>query len=183
MNTDVSRLPEEMRGLREQLERLFDSVRETFRYRVEYGRVRLSREVQELQWRYRVSSLRYLLNADLASLFQHACLHACGVPVAARRRCMVNDRHKPAYLNVSEKVNCSYRGYANGVMACAREIISRTRKRWCPVRHARHVPDAHRRYPQFFPCSDALSRYEKLQDKRQEPVDESATREQEQLRP
>jgi hypothetical protein len=150
MNTDVSRLPEEMRGLREQLERRFDSARETFRYCVEYGRVRLSREVQELQRRYRVSSLRYLLNADLASLltvpvvysmllpilmvdtgfslFQHACLRACGVPVAARRRDI-------------------------------------------------------RRYPQFYPCGDALSRYEKLQDRRQEPVDESATRDQEQLRP
>ena len=105
MNTDVSRLPEEMRGLREQLERRFDSARETFRYRVDYGRVRLSREVQELQRRY-----------------------------------MVNDRHKPAYLNVSEKV--------------------------------------HRRY-----CGNALSRYEKLQHKRQVPVDESATRDREELRP
>jgi hypothetical protein len=141
MNTDVSRLPEEMRGLREQLERRFDSARETFRYRVECGRVRLSREVQELQRRYRVSSLRYLLNADLASmllpilmvdtgfsLFQHASMRACGVPVAARRRDI-------------------------------------------------------RRYPQFYPCGDTLSRYEKLQDSRQEPVDESATRDQEQLRP
>ena len=141
MNTDVSRLPEEMRGLREQLERRFDSARETFRYRVECGRVRLSREVQELQRRYRVSSLRYLLNADLASmllpilmvdtgfsLFQHASMRACVVPVAARRRDI-------------------------------------------------------RRYPQFYPCGDTLSRYEKLQDSRQEPVDESATRDQEQLRP
>ena len=141
MNTDVSRLPEEMRGLREQLERRFDSARETFRYHVECGRVRLSREVQELQRRYRVSSLRYLLNADLASmllpilmvdtgfsLFQHASLRACGVPVAARRRDI-------------------------------------------------------RRYPQFYPCGDTLSRYEKLQDSRQEPVDESAPRDQEQLRP
>jgi hypothetical protein len=141
MNTDISRLLDEMHGLQEQLERRFDSARETFRYRVECGRVRLSREVQELQRRYRVSSLRYLLNADLASmllpilmvdtgfsLFQHACLRACGVPVAARRRDI-------------------------------------------------------RRYPQFYPCGDTLSRYEKLQDSRQEPVDESATRDQEQLRP
>ena len=141
MNTDVSRLPEEMRGLREQLERRFDSARETFRYRVECGRVRLSREVQELQRRYRVSSLRYLLNADLASmllpilmvdtgfsLFQHASMRACGVPVAARRRDI-------------------------------------------------------RRYPQFYPCGDTLSRYEKLQHKRQVPVDESATRDREELRP
>lgn len=66
-------------------------------------------------------------------------------------RDLVNDRHKLAYLNSIEKVNCTYCGYANGVMAYAREIISRTGQRWCPMRHARHVPDAHKRYPQFFP--------------------------------
>jgi len=201
MNTDINRLLEEMRELQEQLERRLDSARETFRYSVDNGRVRISREVQELQRRYRVSSLRYLLTADLSSLltapiiysmllpilivdlgfslFQHTCLRAYGVPIVARRRYMVNDRHRLAYLNVIEKVNCSYCGYANGVMAYAREIISRTEQHWCPIRHARHVPDAHKRYPRFFPYGDAVSWHEKLQDKRRELVEESAAGEQE----
>ena len=110
MNTDISRLMDEMRGIQEQLERRFDSARETFRY---------------------------------------------------------------------NKVNCSYCGCANGVMAYAREIISRTKQHWCPIRHARHIPDAHKRCPQFFPCGDAVSWHEKLQDKRRELFDEPATREQE----
>jgi len=201
MNTDINRLLEEMRGLQEQLEHRLDSARDTFRYSVDNGRVRISREVQELQRRYRVSSLRYLLTADLSSLltapiiysmllpilivdlgfslFQHTCLRAYGVPIVARRRYMVNDRHRLAYLNVIEKVNCSYCGYANGVMAYAREIISRTEQHWCPIRHARHVPDAHKRYPRFFPYGDAVSWHEKLQDKRRELVEESAAGEQE----
>jgi hypothetical protein len=205
MNTDINRLLDEMRGIQEQLERRFDSARETFRYSVENGRVRMSREVQELQRRYRVSSLRYLLNANLSSvltvpiiysmllpilivdlgfsLFQHICLRAYGIPVVLRHRYMVNDRHKLAYLNVIEKVNCSYCGYANGVMAYAREIISRTEQHWCPIRHARHVPDAHKRYPQFFPYGDAVSWHEKLQGKRRELVEESTTGEQEQHHP
>jgi hypothetical protein len=201
MNTDISRLLDEMRGLQEQLERRFDSARETFRYSVENGRVRMSREVQELQRRYRISSLRYLLNSSLGSLltvpviysmllpilmldlgfslFQHTCLRAYGVPIVRRRRYMVNDRHKLAYLNTIEKVNCIYCGYANGVMAYAREIISRTEQHWCPIRHARHVPDAHKRYPQFFPYGDAVSWREKLQEKRQALVDEPSTGRQE----
>jgi len=201
MNTDINRLLEEMRGLQEQLEHRLDSARDTFRYSVDNGRVRISREVQELQRRYRVSSLRYLLTADLSSLltapiiysmllpilivdlgfslFQHTCLRAYGVPIVARRRYMVNDRHRLAYLNVIEKVNCSYCGYANGVMAYAREIISRTEQHWCPIRHARHVPDAHKRYPRFFPYGDAVSWHEKLQDKRRELVEESTAGEQE----
>lgn len=201
MYTDISKLMDEMRGIQEQLERRFDSARETFRYSVENGRVRISREVQELQRRYRVSSLRYLLGARLTSmltvpviysvllpiliidlsfsLFQHTCFRVYGVPIVVRRRYLVNDRHKLAYLNTIEKVNCSYCGYANGVMAYAREIISRTEQHWCPIRHARHVPDAHKRYPRFFPYGDAISWHEKLQDKRQELLDELTTDKQE----
>jgi len=205
MNTDINRLLEEIRGLQEQLERHLDSAREIFRYSVENGRVRMSREVQDLQRRYRVSSLRYLLHADLGSiltapiiysmllpilivdlgftLFQHTCLRVYDVPLVVRRRYMVNDRHRLAYLNVIEKVNCSYCGYANGVMAYAREIISRTEQHWCPIRHARHVPDAHKRYPQFFPYGDAVSWHEKLQDMRRELAEEPVAGEQEQPHP
>ena len=187
---------DEMRGIQEQLERRFDSARETFRYRVENGRVFMSQEVRALQRRYRVSSLCYLLDAKLTSmltvpvvysmllpllivdlgfsLYQQTCFRAYGVPLVMRRRYMVNDRHKLAYLNTIEKVNCTYCGYANGVMAYAREIISRTEQHWCPIRHARHVPDAHKRYPQFFPYGDAISWHEKLAEKRQELVDETA---------
>jgi hypothetical protein len=124
MNTNISRLLDEMRGIQEQLERSLDSARETFRY-------------------------------------------------------MVNDRHRLAYLNIIEKANCGYCGYANGVMAYAREIISRTEQHWCPIRHARQVPDAHKRYPQFFPCGDAVSWREKLQDKRRDLVAEPAAGDQE----
>jgi len=205
MNTDISRLLDEMGGIQEHLERHFDSARETFRYSVENGRVLISREVQELQRRYRVSSLRYLLHANLSSLltapiiysmllpvlivalgfslFQYTCLRVYGVPVVVRHRYMGNGRHKLAYLNVIEKVNCSYCGYANGVMAYAREIISRTGQHWCLIRNVRHVPDAHKRYPQFFPCCDAASWLEKLQNKRRELVDEPAAGNQEQQHP
>jgi hypothetical protein len=201
MNSDISSMLDEMRGIQEQLERRFDSARETFRYSVENGRVLISREAQELQRRYRISSLRYLLESRLTSLltvpviysvllplliidlsftlFQHSCFRVYGVPLVVRRRYMVNDRHRLAYLNTIEKVNCSYCGYANGVMAYAREIISRTEQHWCPIRNARHVPDAHKRYPRFFPYGDAISWHERLQEKRQELVDEVAAGKQE----
>ena len=205
MNTDISGLLEDMRAIQEQLERRFDSARETFRYRVENGRVLMSREVRDLQRRYLTGSLRYLLDAKLTSiltapviycmllplllvdlgftLYQQICFRAYGVPLVSRRRYQVNDRHKLAYLNVIEKVNCTYCGYANGVMAYAREIISRTEQHWCPIRHARHVPDAHKRYPQFFAYGDAVSWREKLGEKRQELVEEAATDKEESSHP
>jgi len=205
MSTDISSLLEQMRGIQEQLERRFDGARETFRYSVENGRVLISREARELQQRYRTSSLRYLLDAKLTSLltvpviysmllplllvdlgfslYQQICFRAYGVPLVTRGRYRVNDRYKLAYLNTIEKVNCTYCGYANGVMAYAREIISRTEAHWCPIRHARHVPDAHKRYPQFFDYGDAVSWREKLDEKRQELTGEAATGKEEPVHP
>lgn len=198
MTTDPGKILEEMRGVQEQLERYFDEARERFRYTLEDGRVRFSREVQLLHRRYRVSSLRYLLDADLLSvltapfiycmivplvlmdagltLYQHICFRAYGVPRVCRRDYLVNDRHKLAYLNTIEKLNCSYCGYANGMVAYAREIVARTEQYWCPIRHARRVHYAHPRYPAFFPYGDAASYQMGLADKRRALGNESPRR-------
>ena len=190
MNTDIGKLLEEMRGIQEQLEQFFDEARERFRYTVEDGRVRFSMEMQQLHLRYRVSSLRYLLDADLLSvltapliylmivpllfmdagltLYQHVCFRAYGVPRVRRRDYLINDRHKLGYLNAIEKVNCTYCGYANGMVAYAREIVARTEQYWCPIRHARRVSYSHSRYPKFFAYGDAVSYQQGLQGKRGE---------------
>ncbi len=190
MYTDISKLLEDMRGIQEQLEQLFEETREKFRYSLEDGRVRVSYEVRQLQRRYRVSSFRYLLDADWRSvvtapviysmivplliidisftLYQHICFRAYGVPRVSRRDYLVNDRHLLVYLNTIEKINCTYCGYGNGVLAYTREIVSRTEQYWCPIRHAHRVIDSHRRYPRFFAFGDAQSYQQGLKAKRQE---------------
>ncbi len=177
MYKDINELIEDMRDLQEQMETHFDDTRERFRYTLEGGRVRFTREVQDFQRRFRVSSLNYILTARLASvlsspvvysmlvplamidlaftLYQHICFRAYGVSRVRRRDYLVNDRHKLVYLNTIEKVNCAYCGYVNGVIAYAREIIARTEQYWCPIRHARRVRGAHARYPRFFDYGDA----------------------------
>jgi hypothetical protein len=197
MYTDISKLLEDMRALQDQLEQFFDEAREKFRYTLEDGRVRFNEEVRQLHRRYRVSSLRYLLDADLGSvvtapviysmivplafldlaytIYQHTCFRAYGVPRVKRRDYMVNDRHRLGYLNVIEKVNCTYCGYGNGVIAYAREIISRTEQYWCPIRHARHLVDAHRRYPRFFDYGDAEGYQQELHIKRRALREESVS--------
>lgn len=177
MYKDIHELLEDMHTLQEQMETIFDDARKQFRYTLEGKRVRFSREVQELQRRYRVTSLNYLLTARLSSvltspiiysmvvplvmidltfsLYQHICFRACGISRVHRCDYPVNDRHKLAYLNTIEKINCTYCGYANGVIAYAREILSRTGQYWCPIRHAHRINDAHARYPQFFHYGDA----------------------------
>ena len=189
MHTDISTLLEEMRGIQEQLEQFFDDAREKFRCTLEDGRVRFSHEVRQLQRRYRTSSFRYLLGADWRNvvtapviysmivplvimdlsftIYQHICFRAYGIPRVARRDYLVNDRHRLAYLNSIEKVNCTYCGYGNGVIAYAREIISQTEQYWCPIHQANRVRDAHRRYPQFFAFGDAQGYQQGLMNMRQ----------------
>jgi len=118
MYTDINELLEDMRDLQEQMETLFDDAREQFRYTFEGGRVRFSKEVQDFQRRFRVSSLRYILTARLSSLltapliysmvvplliidltfslYQHICFRAYGVARVRRSDYLVNDRHKLA---------------------------------------------------------------------------------------
>ncbi len=179
MYKNIDELLENMRDLQEQMDTIFDGARERFRYSIDNGRVRFSEEMRDFQRRFRVSSLNYILTARLASvisspviysmgvplvildlaftLYQHICFRAYGVARVRRRDYHVNDRHRLAYLNTIEKVNCSYCSYANGVIAYSREIVARTEQYWCPIRHARRVHGAHARYPRFFDYGDAES--------------------------
>ena len=65
------------------------------------------------------------------------------------------DRHKLAYLNGIEKMNCVYCAYTNGVFAYVREITGRTETYWCPIKHASRTRDAHPNYRAFAPYGDA----------------------------
>lgn len=59
------------------------------------------------------------------------------------------DRHRLAYRNVIEKLNCVFCGYANGVLTYAREIAARTEQYWCPIKHASRILGTHSRYAEF----------------------------------
>ena len=177
MYKDINELVGDIHALQDQLETLFDEAHERFRYTIEGNRVRFSREVKEFQRRFRISSLRYIFSARPSSLlvapvvysmiipilvidlsftvYQHICFRAYGIARVRRRDYLINDRHKLAYLNTIQKVNCTYCGYGNGVVAYAREIFARTEQYWCPIRHARRLVDAHMRYPEFFDYGDA----------------------------
>ena len=121
--------------------------------------------------------LRYLLGGDVAtvlaapviyslivpfvlldawvSLYQACCFRAWGLSPVRRRAYFSIDRHRLAYLNGLEKLNCLYCSYANGVIAYVREIAARTEQYWCPIRHARRVRHPHERYGSFAAYGDA----------------------------
>jgi N-glycosylase/DNA lyase len=69
-------------------------------------------------------------------------------------------------LNAIEKLNCVYCGYANGVLAYAREIAGRTEQYWCPLRHALRVRGPHAQYRDFVEYGDAAGYRARLEELR-----------------
>jgi hypothetical protein len=72
-----------------------------------------------------------------------------------RRRYFTIDRHKLAYLNGIEKINCTFCSYADGLIAYVREVAARTEQYWCPIKHARQIPQPHSHYERYFEYGDA----------------------------
>lgn len=128
-------------------------------------------------WRYLVSGdLATLMTAPIVysiaipfvvldlwvSVYQAVCFRAWGVTRVRRRDYIAIDRHKLAYLNGIEKINCLFCSYANGLIAYVREIAARTEAYWCPIRHARRVRGTHARYLAFAAYGDPREYRERL---------------------
>mgnify|MGYP001580622076 CR=1 FL=1 len=88
-------------------------------------------------------------------LYQAICFRAWGINPVRRRAFFAIDRHKLAYLNGVEKLNCLFCSYANGLIAYVHEVAARTEQYWCPIRHARRTRGAHDRHRDFLPYGDA----------------------------
>jgi len=151
--------------------------RRRWRYRMHRGRVWFNQELRAQHRRMRQGIPAYLREANLLSVitapiiyslllpllaldlwvtvYQRVCFPIYGVARVPRRRYFAIDRHKLAYLNGIEKVNCTFCSYANGLIAYVREVAARTEQYWCPIKHARTIPVPHTRYRNFADYGDA----------------------------
>ncbi len=177
----LNELRERLKGAQEEfeaeLDRRIDVQRQQFRYRLEQGKVRFEEDMRDWQARYRTGIWRYLTGARIAylltapviyalivplvfldlsvTIYQHICFRVYGIDLVRRRDHVIIDRQHLAYLNAIEKLNCIYCGYANGVIAYAREIAGRTERFWCPIKHARRSADPHPLFESFLEYGDA----------------------------
>lgn len=177
MNDDLERLFAQIHSLEADIEQRLDAQRAQFKYRLAKGKAVFEAEVAHVHRRMRTAVWRYLREAALKhlivapviyamvvpialldlsfSLYQQICFRAWGISRVRRRDYVVLDRHRLGYLNAIEKLNCVYCGYANGVLAYAREIAGRTEQYWCPIRHALRVRAPHAQYRDFLEYGDA----------------------------
>jgi len=190
MNARIDELMARIRELQGELEADLERKREQFRYHLDHRRARFEQDILELHKRLRKGSLRYLFEApplfiltapviygaifpllllDLAvTTYQAICFPVYQMAKVSRADHFVYDRHLLPYLNWIERMNCLYCSYGNGLLAYAREIVARTEQYWCPIKHTRHMADAHGRYPGFFDYGDVERYRAELERLRQE---------------
>ena len=188
MNQELDRLFAQIHAIENEIEQRLADHRAPFGYRIAKGKVAFEPPVKEAHRGQRMGVLRYLrearfkhlvtvpviyasalafllLDATL-TLYQWICFSAWGIARVRRRDYIVVDRHRLGYLNVIEKMNCVYCGYANGILAYAREIAGRTEQYWCPIRHATQIRGAHSRYKEFVDYGDAAGYRARLEELR-----------------
>jgi len=184
MRSSVTDILHRIRELEDQLEQELISTRRHWHYRLEANRVRFEHEIRAYHRRLKRSIPRFLRDSRIRNLltapviysvvvplvlldvwftmYQLICFPIYGIPKVRRSRYLVIDRHHLAYLNGIEKLNCVYCGYANGLMAYAREIAARTEQYWCPIKHAARLRSAHTRYHLFVDYGDAEGYHDEL---------------------
>jgi hypothetical protein len=171
------RLLARLREAEAELDREFALRRERLAAGLDRQRVRFERAVLERQRRFRRGLAAFLARAPILFIltapviyamlipialldfalfvYQRVCFPVYGIKTVPRADFIAWDRHHLGYLNLIEKLNCDYCGYATGVIAYAREIGSRTEAYWCPIKHARTIRPPHPRYYEFLEYGDA----------------------------
>jgi hypothetical protein len=103
-----------------------------------------------LTWPFIYGMIFPLLLLDAGtSIYQGFCFRIYGIRRVERSAYFPVKRHRLGYLNIVEKINCDFCGYANGLLAFTREVFARTEQYWCPIKHAAKIKDPHARYASF----------------------------------
>ncbi|MDH5765072.1 MAG: hypothetical protein OEZ38_03565 [Gammaproteobacteria bacterium] len=186
---------EKIRDLLDQIRELEDELREVLLrqkteavYIIKGKRVEFERAVLEAHRKLKTGLLRWLISSrpqnvlsapviygilpvwcllDICLLvYQGICFRLYGIALVRRSEYIIIDRHRLAYLNIIEKVNCVYCGYVVGLLSYAREIASRTEQYWCPIKHAYKVLDEHDKYIYFSEYGDARGYQQNLKEAR-----------------
>lgn len=177
MDDAVAGLLRQLQEIEDEIERRFEERKAELAYRVAGRRVEFEQAVAEKHRELRQGIIQFLRTSPWPTLltspfiygmvvpiafldasvtiYQLICFSVWRVPRAKRRDYVIIDRHKLAYLNAIEKLNCVYCEYANGVIALTREVAARTEQYWCPIRHSRRPLGTHERVREFLDYGDA----------------------------
>jgi hypothetical protein len=179
INNNISTILNRIRELEQQLEDELAAHQERLSYQLQDHKVRFTASIRALHREYKVglleffrtASIRHIITAPViyslivpfvlldlwVSIYQHLCFRAYRIPRVCRGDHIILDRHQLSYLNIIEKINCVYCGYAGGVIGFTREVAARTEQYWCPIKHARRVLEPHSSISRFADYGDAAA--------------------------
>ncbi|HEY5715888.1 MAG TPA: hypothetical protein VIS54_05685 [Psychromonas sp.] len=176
MNEQVKNLVQQIRALEDELSAILKKQEKEIRYRVNGTRIEFEHKFKEAQQKLKIGIFHWLRASKLnniisapfiyamivplvfldicITLYQSICFRLYHVPKVSRSDYMIFDRHQLGYLNIIEKVNCSYCAYGVGLVAYSREIIARTEQYWCPIKHANKLLHPNQRDLFFIPYGE-----------------------------
>lgn len=177
MNDKLDSLLHQMQELEKEMMQELRRKETEFLYEVRQRKIRFTAEASARHRRLSKRIHRYILESSFLVLltapiiwsclipialldlvvttYQTLCFGIYGIPKVRRSDYILLDRHRLAYLNFLEKLNCEYCAYGNGILAYAAEIAARTEQYWCPIKHALRTKSIHSRYRFFFDYGDA----------------------------
>lgn len=86
-------------------------------------------------------------------IYHHVCFSLYKIPLLKRSEYIKFDRYRLKYLSLSEKINCSYCGYANGLAHYFSAIAAATELYWCGIKHEKdqdfHEPTHHDNFVEY----------------------------------
>lgn len=195
MNDRIREILIQITELEDEIEETLKKQQEHFLYHFIDGKVRFEKEIEEAHKRLKSGLFPWFLDSrprnilsapfiyamlvpfvflDLClTLYQSICFPLYNIGKVKRNLYIVIDHQHLKHLNSIEKVNCIYCGYANGLLAYAREIASRTEMYWCPIKHASRIIDKHSRYHQFIEYGEAENYHTKVEDFRKQLTKET----------
>lgn len=190
IDAEIEDLVRRLVRLEDEIERKLEARREHFQYRLKEKRAVFEADVIRHHKLLKTGLIKFLRGSPFATLlnapavyglivplalldlgvglFQLVCFTAWKMDKVRRSDYVIVDRHRLAYLNGIEKLNCLFCGYGNGVIAYAREVASRSEQYWCPIKHALRVRTPHRRYRGFVDYGDGDGFRARLNAMRQE---------------
>lgn len=201
MNDKIRQLLKQISTLEAELDTAIEEQESRVRYKIEGKRVVFENAIKEahrklkpkmsfLMWFFTVRPQNFLTMPviygmlvplallDLCiSLYQLTCFPIYGIARVKRANYILIDRQYLAYLNIIEKADCMYCGYAVGMIGYASEILARTEQYFCPIKHARKMLSAHARYANFLGYGEADDFHGKLEQFRSELAEEEEARE------
>lgn len=196
MNSRIKELLSQIANLEDELHAALREQETHLFYQFKGKRIEFERSIRETHARLKMNLFRwfttkrpqnlltgpviYSLIVPLAmldmcvSLYQAICFPIYRIARVRRGDYITLDRRQLGYLNFFERFHCVYCGYANGLLAYATEIASRTEQYFCPIKHARRILGTPRRYEQFLAFGDATDYHDRLEAFRVELAQDKA---------